>query len=81
MTPVDISKEAYAYAYQTFKDIGREVGPNDSLFIGVVVGKYTELLVDRIATAIRNTDLEDVDGGDSAVLRAAAEQVVAKFKV
>lgn len=38
-----------------------------------------ELVVSECARMVQNTNLEDVDGGDSAVLRAAAEQVRKNF--
>lgn len=41
--------------------------------------KFTELLVQKCASLARNADLEDVEGGDSAMLRAAAEQIEKYF--
>lgn len=42
---------------------------------------FAVLVVKECATIARNTDLEDVDGGDSAVLRAAGEQIEQHFRV
>jgi len=43
--------------------------------------KLAELIVRECARIARNTDLEDVEGGDSAVLRAAGEQIEKHFGV
>ena len=42
---------------------------------------FAELIVGECAEIARNADLEDVDGGDSAVLRAAANQIKEHFGV
>ena len=41
---------------------------------------FAELIVDECAAAVRNTNLEDVEGGDSSVLYAAATQLKERFK-
>jgi hypothetical protein len=43
--------------------------------------KFAELLIQECARIVPNTDLEDVDGGDSAVLRAASDQIKEHFGV
>ena len=43
--------------------------------------KFAELIVRECARIARNTDLEDVEGGYSAVLRAAGEQIKQHFGV
>ena len=43
--------------------------------------KFAELIVRECARIVPNTDLEDVDGGDSAVLRAASKQIKEHFGV
>ena len=43
--------------------------------------KFAELIVRECAKVASNADLEDVDGGDSAVLRAASEQIKEHFGV
>ena len=43
--------------------------------------KFAELIVRECARIARNTDLEDVEGGDSAVLCAAGEQIQKHFGV
>ena len=43
--------------------------------------KFAMLIVKECAKVARNTDLEDVDGGDSAVLYAASEAIENHFKV
>jgi hypothetical protein len=45
------------------------------------IEKFAELIVRECATIARNTDLEDVDGGDSAVLREVANQIQKHFGV
>ena len=43
--------------------------------------KFAELIVLECARIASNTNLEDVDGGDSAVLGAAREQILEHFGV
>jgi hypothetical protein len=43
--------------------------------------KFAELIVKECARIVPNTDLGDVDGGDSAVLRAASKQIREHFGV
>jgi hypothetical protein len=43
--------------------------------------KFAELIVRECAKVASNADLEDVDGGDSAVLRSASEQIKKHFGV
>ncbi len=43
--------------------------------------QFAELIVRECAKIASNADLEDVDGGDSAVLRAASEQIKQHFGV
>ena len=45
------------------------------------LAKFAELIVAECARIARNTDLEDVEGGDSAVLRAAGEQIEKHFGI
>lgn len=42
---------------------------------------FAELIVRECAQLARDTDLEDVEGGDSAVLRAAKSQILEHFGV
>ena len=42
---------------------------------------FAELIVRECAAIASNTNLEDVDGGDSAVLFAAREQILEHFGV
>ena len=46
-----------------------------------VVEKFAELIVRECAAIASNTNLEDVDGGDSAVLGAARGQILEHFGV
>jgi len=43
--------------------------------------QFAKLIVKDCAKIASNADLEDVDGGDSAVLRAASEQIKEHFGV
>ena len=43
--------------------------------------KFAELIVKECAKLARDTDLEDVEGGDSEVLRAAKRQILEHFGV
>ena len=43
--------------------------------------KFAELIVKECARVARDTELEDVEGGDSAVLRAAKLQILEHFGV
>jgi hypothetical protein len=45
------------------------------------IEKFAELLVKECAQLARDTDLEDVEGGDSAVLHAASTQIKKHFGV
>ena len=46
-----------------------------------LVEKFAELIVRECARIASNADLEDVEGGDSTVLRAASEQIKGHFGV
>ena len=43
--------------------------------------KFAELIVRECSVVARNTNLEDVEGGDSAVLREAAKQIQKHFGI
>ncbi len=43
--------------------------------------KFAKMIVRECARIVPNTDLGDVDGGDSAVLRAASKQIREHFGV
>jgi hypothetical protein len=43
--------------------------------------KLAELIVKECASIACNTDLEDIEGGDSAVLGAARDQILKHFGV
>ncbi len=47
----------------------------------LAVEVIAELIVRECARIASNADLEDVEGGDSAVLRAASEQIKKHFGV
>ena len=45
------------------------------------IQKFAELIIAQCASIVRDTNLEDVEGGDSAVLNAASDQLKEFFKV
>ena len=45
------------------------------------IDKLVEAVVRECARVSRNTDLEDVDGGDSQVLQAASLQILKHFGI
>lgn len=45
------------------------------------IEKLAQLIVEECASVARNANLEDVDGGDSSVLRAAGDQIEKHFGV
>jgi len=65
----------FSFKYKTAPD---ELNPGHKL---QDLEKFAELIVKECAKVARNTDLEDVDGGDSAVLYAASEAIENHFKV
>lgn len=74
---LELYQQALEFAY---KNISKESWNTDN-FHAVVSGKFGELIVAECARIARNTDLEDVEGGDSAVLQAAGEQIEKHFGV
>ena len=65
-------------AVQNVLAMGRHDGV---LFTETELEKFAELIVKECAAIASNTNLEDVDGGDSAVLGAAREQILEHFGV
>lgn len=53
----------------------------DSIDGGNQLKTFAQLIVNKCTTIARNTDLEDIDGGDSAVLNAVATQIEDYFGV
>jgi hypothetical protein len=45
------------------------------------IERFAELIIRECASIARSTNLEEVEGGDSAVLRAASEQIKEHFGV
>jgi hypothetical protein len=48
---------------------------------GPALEKFAELIVRECASIARDTNLEEVEGGDSAVLGAARDQILEHFGV
>lgn len=48
---------------------------------GVSLSLFAELIIRECAQLARDTDLEDVEGGDGEVLRAAQRQILEHFGV
>ena len=54
---------------------------DDEQNIKITMDIFAELLIRECAQLARDTDLEDVEGGDSEVLRAAKRQILEHFGV
>ena len=65
---------------QAYNDLVNQTG-NIVVFDEDFQQRFAELIVRECARIARNTDLEDVEGGDSAVLQAAGEQIEKHFGV
>lgn len=65
------------------KELAEEAGYPDYMTYGqdLILERFAELIVRECARIVPNTDLGDVDGGDSAVLRAASKQIREHFGV
>lgn len=61
--------------------IGFAGSPNSIKFTEDEFQKFIELFIKKSSILIRDTNLEDVEGGDSAVLQAASEQFQRYFGV
>lgn len=66
-----------------FKELALQAGYPDYMTYGqdLVLERFAELIVRECARIASNADLEDVEGGDSSVLCAAAEQIEQHFGV
>ena len=53
--------------------------PNTVKFTEEQLEKMVKLVLEEASSKVRNTDLEDVEGGDSAVLWAASQQLKTCF--
>lgn len=49
--------------------------PNTVKFTEEQLVHFVNLILEQASSKVRNTDLEDVEGGDSAVLWAASQQL------
>lgn len=65
---------------QAYNDLVNQTG-NIVVFDEDFQQRFAQLIVAECARIARNTDLEDVEGGDSAVLQAAGEQIEKHFGV
>jgi hypothetical protein len=65
------------------RELAEDAGYPDYMTYGQdkVLERFAELIVRECARIVTNTDLGDVDGGDSAVLRAASKQIREHFGV
>jgi hypothetical protein len=65
------------------KELAEEAGYPDYMTYGqdLILERFAELIVRECARIVPDTDLGDVDGGDSAVLRAASKQIREHFGV
>ena len=53
--------------------------PNTVKFTEEQLAQLVKLVLEEASSKVRNTDLEDVEGGDSAVLWAASQQLKTCF--
>jgi len=60
---------------------GRRAGISGLVFRNNELEKFAELIVKECAQLARDTNLEDVEGGDNEVLRAAKLQILEHFGV
>lgn len=66
------------------RELAEQAGFNPVNYMGsnsILFEKFAELIIEECARIARSADLEDVEGGDSAVLRAAGEQIEKYFGV
>ena len=69
---------------ERIRELAAQAGFNPYNYMGGNTGlfeKFAELIVKECARIVPNTDLSDVDGSDSAVLRAASQQLKEHFGV
>lgn len=62
----------------SYNDDNEEMSP---MLVGSDVSKFVKLIVQACSQQISRTNLEDVEGGDQDVLRAAAVQLKQHFGV
>lgn len=67
---------------ERIKELAKQAGAQGIVNRDFVdIEKFAELIVIECIRAVRSVDLEDVEGGDEAVINACAENVKKKFGV
>jgi hypothetical protein len=77
----ELANQAYEYALAESKGGTNICAPGSDYFLAMEKAKFAELIVRECAQLARDTDLEDIEGGDSEVLRAAKRQILEHFGV
>ena len=70
-----------AELYDRYVESAMKAGDDDIMEFDQIVGGFAELIVEECASVASDTDLEDVEGGDSAVLCAASYQIRSHFGI
>ena len=76
-----LAEQAGYYLYDLTETHECKTVETDSTDEWITLEKFAELIVKECASIARNTDLEDIEGGDSAVLGAARDQILEHFGV
>ena len=77
----EIHKQAFDWVQYQLQTVGSDHPVTQKEQLDMVNQKFGELIVRECARIARNANLEDVEGGDSAVLRAAGDQIEDYFGV
>lgn len=67
--------------YELASQAGMAEGFGPEVWQTTFTDRFAELIVRECSVVARNTNLEDVEGGDSAVLREVAKQIQKHFGV
>ena len=65
---------------QAREEINKTFGKSDA-YNNLVISRFAVLIIKECSKVARDADLSDVEGGDGAVLRAAAEQIEQHFGI
>ena len=76
-----LAETAGFYFYDMHDVDGQDLGESIEADEWSAADKFAELIVRECAQLARDTNLEDVEGSDSAVLRAAKRQILEHFGV
>jgi len=77
----ELAEQAYNWTKEESREGNNQCRIGSDYFLMMEKAKFAELIVKACAQLARDTELEDVEGGDSAVLRAAKLQILEHFGV